>query len=222
MSSDHQLPTLQRGDFTFCSANSFVGEDSSRARHEESLISFLAAIQRLQIDILPITWTPGLDELGRGLSSTVNQAVITAQSGFAFKRVGRFQRYKTLVLEATITCLPQIRNHFHINKPYGICWGLEADETSEYPGLSPILVYPKTPFGTLKDYLDDEEAGRHSLRDRLSFGYDIAEALSVLHDSRRSLCLCLVCAANVNEADLTFHRYCSRRYKAREYTRFRR
>ena len=48
--------------------------------------SFLAVVQALHIEILPITREPGREDIGRGAYAVLGQALMTMEYSFAFKR----------------------------------------------------------------------------------------------------------------------------------------
>src|SRR5437763_15919274 len=87
-SDSYSLPSYERNFSTFSSAAPvFKYSNPDRDRHSD-LITFLSTLQERDIDILPITWQPTLEDLGRGGTGVVNQSLLTAKASFAFKRIG--------------------------------------------------------------------------------------------------------------------------------------
>lgn len=56
------------------------------------LITFLAVIQKLQIEILPITWQAARQPIGVGATGQINEAQINLYTSFAFKCVSDRQK----------------------------------------------------------------------------------------------------------------------------------
>jgi hypothetical protein len=103
---------------------------------------FLTVLQHLQVGVLPITWQPGLEELGQGSSATVNQSLIDRSLGFAFKRTSITTSFQVWISEICIMSIPQIKANPNIQRLEEICW-----ETSQMKHDSqkvwPVLVSPK-------------------------------------------------------------------------------
>ena len=145
------------------------------------LISLLALVQASGTDILPISWHPELQLLGRGGSAQVNQSRIDLQTDFAFKRVrgGKddASNMRAIMLEIAILQAPAIRAHPNISKLLGICW--EVDRHTKKP--SPVFVAEKAPFGDLKSFLKSDRVKGLSKKEKIGLCMDIASAVKTLH-----------------------------------------
>ena len=188
MAELHRLPLFMRGNESFRSA---ISTDQKSA-HQENLLYFLAVLQHLKLDILPLTWQPGLNELGYSLSGNVNQSMMTAQSGLAFKRIDAFDMYQSLASELMVACSPAIRAHPNINEPDGICWELKQNEADTLATAIPVLVHPKAPFGNLGQFMKTPAGIALSLSSKFTICQDIAGAVQALHSSRKIFAFIMV------------------------------
>ena len=182
MSFRKDLPAFYRGDSVFHSAT-FDPRDhiTSYQEHYENLAYFLTFVQYFQVNIIPITWQPALDDLGRGTSAVVTQSMIHAQLDFAFKRTDLNSAYLTLISEVAILSLPEIREHANINLLKGICWEIRDRGSDVTPAVWPVLVYAKAEFGDLRKLMKSDVGMNLSLRQRLDLCVDIAHAVDKLH-----------------------------------------
>ena len=182
MASGDGLTTFYRGDSIFQSATfNPKGHTADFPNHHENLGYFLTVIQYFQINIIPVTWQPALDSLGRGTSAVVNQSMIHASLYYAFKRTGLDTPYSTLISEVAILSLPQIRGHANINGLEGICWELRVNGPDIGPAVRPVLVSNKADFGDLRRFLKSEDGMNLSLQQKLDICLDIARAMNELH-----------------------------------------
>ena len=150
--------------------------------HHENLIYFLTLVQYFQVNIIPFTWQPALDDLGRGTSAVVNQSMIHAQLNFAFNRTGPDTAYSTLIAEVAILSLPQVRCHTNINRSESVCCEMRDRGHDMTPAVWPVLIYAKAEFGNLRDFMRAKDGMTLSLRQKLDICLDIARAIDELHN----------------------------------------
>ena len=161
------------------------GQDSfSFADSHCDLISFLAVAQTLDVDIYPIVWQPALDDIGLGGTAEIRQALMNLQISFAFKCTKQSQltwqedveMYRRLMSEVSVQAHPPIRDHPNVIMLEGVCWDLLPDG-----GIWPVLIFEKTKFGNLAQFLASDEGKAQSFEMRLSLSADIAFALGDVH-----------------------------------------
>ena len=182
MASGDGLTTFYRGDSIFQSTTfNPEGHTTNFPDHYENLVYFLSVIQHFQVNIIPVTWQPALDSLGRGTSAVVNQSMVHASLNYAFKRCGLDTPYSTLISEVAILSLPRIRGHANVNGLEGICWELPVRDPDMGPAVRPVLVSSKADFGDLRRFLKSEAGMNFSLRQKLDICLDIARAVDELH-----------------------------------------
>ncbi|KAL4953188.1 hypothetical protein BDW69DRAFT_9065 [Aspergillus filifer] len=121
-----------------------------------SILEFLAIIQRLELDILPLTWQPALSTIGEGATAYIWQSQFVQHDNFAFKRmrpatkVERVWSIRALIAEVTILGQPSIRTHPSISPLQGICW--DVDEMTDEAW--PVLVFGKANNGDLDAFME--------------------------------------------------------------------
>ena len=154
-------------DFEGGTVHTKPAEDS-----EYDLITFLAVVQKVQLDILPLVWQSARVEIGRGASATVYESSF---KNFAFKCVlWEANSFRALINEVIV--LSQLRAHLNIIELQGICWRI-----TEYHEVWPVLVFEKAPFGDLYDFLKRPDGRNLSFSDRLSLCADIGNAIIDMH-----------------------------------------
>ena len=177
----------------FDEASSLFDETSSlfdkATETQYDLITFLAVVQRLQIDTLPITWQSALP-ICVGETSKVNQALVNLQTSFAFKRIVPYETeghseqrtFRLLINEITVLCHQSIRKHPNIIELQGICWDVPSDEK-----VWPVLVFEKAEYGDLS-YFTTSPVGRDlCIGERLKLCVDTGTAIMDLHFNSRLL-----------------------------------
>lgn len=115
------------------------------------LITFLAVIQKLGIDILPITWQAARPRLGAGATGIVTQALINLHTSFAFKCLSDAQKspknsgdaISALINEVLVLGHPSVRKHPNIAELHGICWEVSTDGQG-VDSVWPVLVFEKS------------------------------------------------------------------------------
>lgn len=121
----------------------------AKAYSDYGFIAVLALIQRLEIDLLPITWQA---KLGQGGQAEINQALVNLQTSFAFKqfkRVDQSDPFWEIVQEMVVLRHPVVRNHPHIIQLIGICWDIPRNDQ-----VWPVLVF-KNPSSVIFIALHD-------------------------------------------------------------------
>lgn len=146
-------------------------------------IAVLALIQRLMIDLLPITWQAALGSLGRGGQGVINQALIDIQTSFAFKRfeIKGLDPYREAVQEMVVLRHPAVRDHPHIVQLIGVCWDI-PDSNHVWP----VLVFEKTHLGDLDHFVQTSNGGSLRLEDKLKMCVEIGIALRDMHQNSKT------------------------------------
>ena len=168
------------------------------------LITFLETCQNLEIDFLPITWQPALDNLGVDARFKVLQPAVDLAMRFAFYRVESRREGKEIedneeriyrALVSHVSCLrhPEICAHPNIVSLIGICWDIQTlmpddDHSTEFPQepqlqIRPVLVIEKAKYGDLNCFVKSD--GRNlNFVERIKLCADIAKGLRDLHKCR--------------------------------------
>jgi len=152
-------------------------------------ISFLAIAQKLEIDLLSVTWQPALESIGEGATAEIRQSLISLQTSFAFKRIrpstssqeAKRRAFQALVTEISILGLPEIRRHPNIVRIEGICWDVLKEEEEEDVVVWPVLVFEKSQYGDLDQFMRAAEGRATNLEDRLQLCSGIASAVAEMH-----------------------------------------
>jgi hypothetical protein len=139
--------------------------------------------QKLGVDFLPITWQPALDAIGEGGTSEIRQSLINLQMSLAFKRLVRRQTgfvtralSVSLISEVSILAHPSMRNHPTMMPLFGLCWDI-----SEHEKVLPVLVFEKSPYGDLVNFMNSDAANRISFEERLKLCATVALAIATMH-----------------------------------------
>lgn len=149
-----------------------------------NFLSFLATAQELQVPFLPITWEAARQDIGKGGTSTINEALVNLQVSFAFKRIhGDTKRdkteqqiFKTLISEIAALGHPFIREHSNIAQLQGICWDIPPDDKPW-----PVLVFEKTKFKDLYNFAQLPVGREMGIDERVKLCVDIGRAMRDLH-----------------------------------------
>lgn len=159
-----------------------------RPDHLYDFITFLAVLQNLKIDFLPVTWQPALDTVGMGATAEIRQLLINLQMSFAFKRFRRFRRgisgdestFQALISEVSVLGHSSIRGNPNVIHLEGVCW----DVSPENERIWPVLVFEKTQYGDLDNFLKSDAGRMTSFQDRMSLCADVAAAVIIMHSCR--------------------------------------
>jgi hypothetical protein len=195
--SDHS--TFQTGRPLFSSGKaSRTGVDDLY-----DFITFLAVAQKLEIDILPITWQSTQEMIGLGGTSQINQSLINVRTSFAFKCVGdRYKLdkpmhsiYQSIISEVIALRVPSIQRHSNILELQGICWDIPLSEDSETEAgegnpssqykVWPVLVFEKSEFGDLHNFSMLPVGRDLGFNERLQLCEDIGTAVADMHSKRK-------------------------------------
>ncbi|KAI1130599.1 kinase-like domain-containing protein [Nemania abortiva] len=167
-----------------------------------NLITFLAAVQKLRIPFLPVTWQTKEALVGVGGTSSINQALFDRSRSLVFKRVAEDDKfdepiesiYRRLTNEVMLLYHPAIRDHSNILGPMGICWDIFPSEkqtnSDEDPNVVnkyevwPVLVFEKSGFGDLYQFSSSQDARDMDIIDRLKLCLDIGSAISHMQSNR--------------------------------------
>jgi hypothetical protein len=151
----------------------------AEAYSDYGFIAVLALIQRLEIDILPITWHVTLGSLGQGGQGKINQALVNIQTSFAFKqfkRVSQSDPFREIVQEIVVLRHPVVHDHPHIIQLIGICWDIPYNNQ-----VWPVLVFEKTHLGDLYHFARCSIGRDLCLEDKLKVCVEISIALRDMH-----------------------------------------
>lgn len=171
-----------------------------------TLISFLAVARKLKIEFLPITWQEQRKPIGSGCTSQIQEALVSLETSFAFKRVADEHKYRVsesvifqeFIGEITVLRHPAVSKHPNILELQGICWDVAPREYSnssehsvDYSPLNnklwPVLVFEKSHFGDLNHFAKLESGRGLSLRARLQLCLEIGCAIRDMHFNRKDL-----------------------------------
>jgi hypothetical protein len=151
-------------------------------------ISFLGVAQRLEIDFVPITWQPALDNVGEGGTAEIREALLDLQMSYAFKRIKQSQQdesriFRELTSEILVLGHGSIREHPNIIRLEGICWDIPPGDEKVWP----VLVFEKTQCGDLETFANSDAGKIMCFEDRLKLCLDVGTAVKDLHSCREQL-----------------------------------
>ena len=189
------------------SGSYFESAIPQKALDRHDLITFLGVAQKLRIQLLPITWQPTLDRIGQGATAEIRESIATMKFSFAFKRPSvrssfdfeDFERrlLPCLIDEISILGHPRIRKHPNIIDLEGICWEiisgkgmrisreLPVDFTTGDQGIVPVLVFRKSKYGDLYNFMMQDGGKELSFSDKIDICIDIAGAIAEMHSQGR-------------------------------------
>ncbi|KAJ0108132.1 hypothetical protein J7T55_007251 [Diaporthe amygdali] len=155
---------------------------SRRGRlRETSFLSFLAVAQSLKIDILPLTWDAGRNDIGSGATARVMEALINIHTRFAFKRANKqkleSEIFRSFTNEIAVLSHSFIREHPNIAQLQGICWEISATDDKPWP----VLVFEKTSLGDLYSFAKLPASRSMNFSQRLKLCVDIGTAIMAMH-----------------------------------------
>jgi hypothetical protein len=157
--------------------------DDGHIHHHADLLSLLTVVQACDVELLPITWQPGLELLGRGGTARVSQSQVHRQLAFAYKRMETVRprpfasSYQYMISEILALKAPLVTGHPNIINLEGVCWEIENEEAL------PVLIFPKAAHGNLRAFVESQLGRTLSLDDRITLSVDIAKGIMALHDS---------------------------------------
>ncbi|KAF2685426.1 TPR-like protein [Lentithecium fluviatile CBS 122367] len=161
------------------------------AYSDYGFIAVLGLAQRLKIDLLPITWQALRGLIGQS-RARINQALLSIQTSFAFKRFDHDNQsdpFRETVQEMAILGHPLVQNHPHIVNLIGICWDIEenSETLKEDQDIStdiqvwPVLVFEKSHFGDLYSFARSGRGKGLSVENRLKICADVGIAIRDMH-----------------------------------------
>jgi hypothetical protein len=146
-------------------------------------LSFLALVQYLEIDFLPLTWHSALLEARRGGTAQLYQMAIDMQSAFAFKRPsplrGERGQADLLALCTELGTLGHaaLRRCKNVVTLEGVAWDVEGKTAQPWP----VLVFEKAEWGDLLMFMERGAGRELGLKERLGLCADVLVAVGVLH-----------------------------------------
>jgi hypothetical protein len=184
---------------TFEFRNTFGSNDTvPKETAAYDFITVLAVAQKLQVEILPITWQSTRELAGRGKTSEISQSSINLQTSLAFKRVAKKDKryepegqiFQSVINEITALCHPSIRNHPNIVELQGICWDIpvkeDIDDNEMVERVWPALVFEKSEFGDLGHFATMPICRELGFKDRLELCMGIGIAVADMHCNGKS------------------------------------
>ncbi|KAI0549990.1 hypothetical protein F4679DRAFT_544420 [Xylaria curta] len=168
-----------------------------------NLITFLAAVQDLKLEILPLQWQSTRHSIGKGGTSQISQAVINLETSIAFKRVSEEDRlrlddeeiFRRIISEILVLAHEGIRDHPNILELQGVSWDVSPSMGGNYSSevtsagslkdtkVWPVLLFEMSRYGDLGRFAA-LPAGRsldHSAR--LDICLQIGRALATMHSN---------------------------------------
>ncbi|KAL9112503.1 MAG: hypothetical protein Q9227_003345 [Pyrenula ochraceoflavens] len=141
-------------------------------------IALLGLVQRLQVDILSITWQTQRGRIGTGGQAGISQALVNAENSFAFKRFKPQEGdwYQSIVQEIVALSQPIVKRHPYVASLEGICFECEVDYS-----VKPVLVFEKTPLGDLERFMRTERGQFLPINERLKLCAEIGKAVGDMH-----------------------------------------
>ena len=183
------LPSSTSYDITsLLDSTSSIGEAGSPGHHQ-NFIKFLQYATALRLNILPLTWEPALEGLGRdGATARVNQSFLNLETTFVYKRFKpevtdhrlseaqfRELQYAAMTNELIILAHPEIGDHNRIVRFVGICFELSPNAVEVWP----VLVLLKATRGDLATYMSQNESLEPARL--LRFCGEIAKGVHMVH-----------------------------------------
>ncbi|CAG9952042.1 unnamed protein product [Clonostachys rosea f. rosea IK726] len=147
-----------------------------------NFLSFLATVQRFRLQILPILWDAGRQDVGAGATSRVSEGTINVDTSFAYKRVNRekteAQIFQAFSNEISVLSHPMIRRHRNVAQLQGICWEISPADNNPWP----VLVFEKTHLGDLRTFMRLSAGSQLGVKGRLGLCLGIGNALRDFHN----------------------------------------
>lgn len=153
-----------------------------------SFLSFLGIAQALGVAFLPITWEAERVNCGIGATAKIYQALLTADTSFAFKtfrsraleeKRSQEDTLQTLIDEITMLSQPFMRQHANIAQLQGICFEISPDDDKPWP----VLVFEKSYEGGLWNF---SQRTCLTVDERLGTCADVTRAIITMHANSKS------------------------------------
>jgi serine/threonine protein kinase len=170
-------------------------EGVQMAQFPYDFVTFLDAIEKLRVRILPVTWQAARQPIGTGATSRINEAFVTLHRSFAFKCASEHQKksepegstLRMILNECSILSHPSIRRHPNVIELEGVCWDIEPKDK-----IWPVLVYDKTHWGDLDNFAVHLLWRNLTAGQRLSLCMDIGAAISCMHSNSEYAGSCIL------------------------------
>jgi len=153
------------------------------------IVDFLAVVQYMGLDLLPIKWQSHQAPAGQRGTSRINVALINAQTSFAFKCVSERQRqmvqnqeisttdiFRTLINEILVLAHHRFQGYPNLASLQGICWDIRSDDE-----VWPVLVLEKSELGDLYGFLTSTAGRKLGPLERLRLCSEIGCAIADMH-----------------------------------------
>lgn len=144
-------------------------------------LHLLAILQALRVNILPISWEKARHHFGGGGTSHINQTVVNAKDGIAFKwirgdKISNLNKaYKIAAQEIGVLSQPCFQKDPGIVTLHGICWHIEDEK------VWPVLVFEKSKFGDLFQFAQSEVGRSLGMQERVKICMEIGRTLLSVH-----------------------------------------
>jgi hypothetical protein len=183
---DKSLAPLPAPRFSAWATNPAPDPNSDQYEHS-NLITFLGICQKLDIDLVPITWESRLKALGEGGQASIQQSHVNAQKSFAFRQLlpndGDTisedtwpKALRTLINEAIILRHQMLRIHPSTIQLEGVCWSLCINGD-----VWPVFIFEKSSDGDLRKCLGASPSSVNFLDTNKLIWRDVAYAVHALH-----------------------------------------
>ena len=161
----------------------------SRLPHYD-LLSFLAIVENIP-SLRLFDFMPNFENsiIERGLSGEIHGIVQDEGHGVVFKRfltphaIGSDESkiaFQALISEIIVLEHPVFKKHPNLPKLGGITWDVEIHHKLLVRAM-PVLVFRRSKFGNLRDYLTSRGSSRPSVWQRSQFCAEIGRAIEALH-----------------------------------------
>lgn len=158
--------------------------DKSLEKTPYDATTFIAAVSELEVDVLPLTWHPGMGEIGRGKSAQIQQSMVSFETQFAFKRFtfpgseepDEGQIIRAAMIEVSALSHPALKAHPNVLKMYGICWDIVGEKNL----FRPVVVVEKSSLGDLGHFMS-KNGNAVNGENRVELCADAIRAVATLH-----------------------------------------
>ncbi|KAI0966952.1 hypothetical protein F4678DRAFT_447808 [Xylaria arbuscula] len=167
--------------------------------HHLNFWAFLGYCQKLDVPLLPMSWHPGLGDIGRGGQGQVQESFYRRTFGWAYKRfkpsrillemrqfntpysqrrVLRELRgiYRAGIAEIKALTKPEIRECPYVVDLEGVAWEMLLPEI-----YIPVLIFERSLIGSLKEFIISARASNSTFATRYELCENIAIGLYWLH-----------------------------------------
>ena len=149
-------------------------------------LSFLATAQALDVTFLPMTWQSARESVGSGATSSIEEALASIHISLAFKRIRSSEKrekseteiFLMLTNEIIVLRHTSIREHPNISALQGVCWDISPDGK-----VWPVLVFEKSQFGDLLNFMRLPVGKQLAMRSRIEFCWSVGDALVAMHSN---------------------------------------